>query len=197
MAAAQSGLYGTPLSTRRRNGQADRPGCRGPCDDGRPTARARTLPNAPGATHSLGWRGVQDGPGGAPAPAYLREAVVRRPSSDAHPTSLRPHLRPRAGRIARAAAGGLRWRLGPADYEISAYDPGHDLEFQTVSGPVCDRTGATSSRLPLAGEHPRQRPTLDAQADGLRGLLMGSMVQRTMDAEVHALEHLKAVLERG
>ena len=35
---------------------------------------------------------------------------------------------------------------------------------------------------------------LDASLGGLRGLLMGSMVQRTTEAEVHALNRLKALL---
>jgi carbon monoxide dehydrogenase subunit G len=37
--------------------------------------------------------------------------------------------------------------------------------------------------------------TLDAQLSGLRKLLMGSMVQRTMDAEVASIDNVKRVLE--
>ena len=37
--------------------------------------------------------------------------------------------------------------------------------------------------------------TLDAELSGLRKLLMGSMVQKTMDAEVRAIDKLKRVLE--
>ena len=37
--------------------------------------------------------------------------------------------------------------------------------------------------------------SLDAELSGLRRFLMGSAVQRTMDAEVRTLDNLKAVLE--
>ena len=36
---------------------------------------------------------------------------------------------------------------------------------------------------------------LDAQLSGIRGMLMGGAVQRTMDAEVKTLDNLKRVLE--
>ncbi len=92
---------------------------------------------------------------------------------------------------------GVRGPMGrrvAADYEITAYDPGHHLEFQTVAGPV--RPHGRYDLVPVdGGTHVTF--ALDAPVGRLRGLLMGSMVQRTMDAEVHALERLKAVLERG
>jgi hypothetical protein len=37
--------------------------------------------------------------------------------------------------------------------------------------------------------------SLDAQLTGLRKLLMGSMVQKTMDSEVHNLDNAKRILE--
>jgi hypothetical protein len=37
--------------------------------------------------------------------------------------------------------------------------------------------------------------SLEAQLNGVRRLLMGSAVQKTMDAEVRTLDNLKAVLE--
>ncbi|HVB26720.1 MAG TPA: SRPBCC family protein [Mycobacteriales bacterium] len=81
-----------------------------------------------------------------------------------------------------------------ADYEITVYDPGHHLEFQTLAGPV--RPHGRYEFTSVDGST-RVAFALDAPVAGLRGLLMGSMVQRTMDAEVYALDRLKAVLERG
>jgi len=79
-----------------------------------------------------------------------------------------------------------------ADYMVTAYEPNHRLEFQTITGParphgrydIQEADGGT--RLTFA---------LDAKVGGLAGLFMGGMVQKTMDSEVKAIEHLKAILE--
>ena len=96
---------------------------------------------------------------------------------------------------------GARYRQGvkgpmgrriTADYEITVFEPDRRLEFQTVEGPARphgrydfeDADGGT--RLTFA---------LDAELTGLRKSLMASSVQKTMDAEVRALDNLKRVLE--
>jgi uncharacterized protein YndB with AHSA1/START domain len=92
-------------------------------------------------------------------------------------------------------AQGVRGPMGrgiAADYEITTYEPNWLIEFQTTAGPVrphgrCDFEALDGgTRLTF---------TLEAQLTGLRQLLMGSMVQRTMDAEVEAIDNVKRILE--
>lgn len=92
---------------------------------------------------------------------------------------------------------GVRGPMGrriAADYEITGYEPGRRLEFQTIAGPV-----RPHGRFDFAAAEGGTRLTfsLDAELSGLRRLLMGSMVQGTMDTGVLALEKLKQVLEAG
>ena len=79
-----------------------------------------------------------------------------------------------------------------ADYEITVFEQDKRLEFQTLAGPV-----RPHGRYDLEAADGGTRLTfsLDAELTGLRKLLMGSMVQKTMDAEVTALDDLKRVLE--
>jgi len=79
-----------------------------------------------------------------------------------------------------------------ADDRITAFEPGKRLAFEAIAGPVRptgeyvleDVVGATNVTF-----------SLDAQLGGIQKLLMGGMVQKTMDAEVGALANLKRVLE--
>ncbi len=80
-----------------------------------------------------------------------------------------------------------------ADYEVTVYEPDLRLDFQTIAGPVRPH-GRYDLEAVEGGT--RLTFTLDAELSGLRKMLMGSMVQRTMDSEVRALEELKHVLER-
>jgi uncharacterized protein YndB with AHSA1/START domain len=88
--------------------------------------------------------------------------------------------------------GGLMGRRIPADYEIAAFERNRAIEFQTVAGPV-----RPHGRYELAPADGGTRLTfsLDAPLSGIKGLLMARAVQRTMEAEVGALERLKGVLE--
>lgn len=94
-------------------------------------------------------------------------------------------------RYAQGVRGPMGRRIA-ADYEITTFEPGRRLEFQTIAGPV-----RPHGRYELEAVDGGTRLTfsLDATVTGLRGLLMGSMVQRTMDAEVRALDNAKRVLE--
>jgi uncharacterized protein YndB with AHSA1/START domain len=96
---------------------------------------------------------------------------------------------------------GTRYRQGvkgpmgrriAADYEVTAYEPNRRIEFQAVAGPA-----RPHGRYDLAPDDGGTRVSfaLDAQLSGLRKLFMGAAVQRTMDAEVKALDQLKQVLE--
>ena len=79
-----------------------------------------------------------------------------------------------------------------ADYEVTVFEPPRRLEFQTVTGPA-----RPHGRYDLETVEGGTRLTfsLDATLSVFQRLLMGSMVQRTMDSEVRALDTAKRVLE--
>jgi uncharacterized membrane protein len=96
---------------------------------------------------------------------------------------------------ARYAQGvkGPGGRRIPADIEITDFDPGQSIAFETLTGPVRPR-----GRYLLSAAEGGTRVRFDLDAD-LRGFkrLMSSMVQRTMDNEVGQLERLKRIIEQG
>jgi carbon monoxide dehydrogenase subunit G len=94
-------------------------------------------------------------------------------------------------RYAQGVSGPLGRRIA-ADYEITVFLPNRRLEFQTIAGPA--RPHGRYDFEAVAGGT-RLTFSLDAQLRGLRQLLMGSAVQKTMDAEVRTLDILKRVLE--
>jgi uncharacterized membrane protein len=114
-----------------------------------------------------------------------------------------PEWRPGVLDITRTSGDGVgtRYRQGvrgpmgrrvSADYEITVWDPNRRLEFQTVAGPV-----RPHGRYDFEEADGGTRLTLSLDADlaGLRGLLIGSAVQKTMNSEVRTLDNLKRVLE--
>jgi carbon monoxide dehydrogenase subunit G len=94
-------------------------------------------------------------------------------------------------RYAQGVKGPMGRRIA-ADYEVTVYEPSRRLEFQTTAGPVRPH-GRYDLEAVEGGT--RLTFTLDAEMSGLRKLLMGSMVQKTMEAEVRAIDKLKRVLE--
>ena len=80
-----------------------------------------------------------------------------------------------------------------ADYDITVFEPDQRLEFQTVTGPARPHGRYDFAATPDGGT--QLTFALDAQLSGLRGMLMGGAVQRTMDSEVKTLDNLKRVLE--
>jgi len=94
-------------------------------------------------------------------------------------------------RYAQGVKGPMGRRIA-ADYEITVFEPNRRLEFQTLTGPA--RPHGRYDFEAADGET-RLTFSLDAQLTGLRRLLMGGAVQRTMDAEVRTLDNLKRVLE--
>ncbi|MGH2465710.1 MAG: SRPBCC family protein [Candidatus Limnocylindrales bacterium] len=94
-------------------------------------------------------------------------------------------------RYAQGVKGPMGRRIA-ADFELTVFEPNTHLEFQTLTGPA-----RPHGRYDLAAVDGGTRVTfsLDAQLGGIQKLLMGGMVQKTMDAEVHALDNLKQVLE--
>lgn len=92
---------------------------------------------------------------------------------------------------------GVRGPMGrriAADYQITSFEPNRLLEFQTIAGPVRPR-GRYEFESVDGGT--RLAFALEAELSGIRRLLMGSMVSKTMESEVRSLDRLKRVLEAG
>ena len=97
------------------------------------------------------------------------------------------------GAIYRQGVKGPGGRRIAADSEVTTYDPGRALAFRAIAGPVRP-TG--EFRLEAVPEGTRLSFALDAQLSGIKRLLMGGAVQKTMDAEMLALDRLRDLLER-
>ena len=96
---------------------------------------------------------------------------------------------------------GETWRQGvkgpggrriAADYEITAWEPPQHLAFRAIAGPV-----RPTGEYRLAAEDGGTRLTFSLAADvtGWKRFVMAGAVQSTMDAEMAALDRLKAALE--
>ena len=93
----------------------------------------------------------------------------------------------------RQGVKGPMGRRVPADYRVTAYEPGRLLSFDVTAGPVRPRGRYELSPAPSGGT--RLRFTLECELGGAKKLLMGRSVERAMRSEVGNLERLKAVLE--
>jgi carbon monoxide dehydrogenase subunit G len=96
------------------------------------------------------------------------------------------------GAVYRQGVKGPGGRRIAADYEITGYEPDRSLSFRAIAGPVRP-TG--DYRLEAVPEGTRITFSLDAELSGIKKLLMGGAVQKSMDAEVASLATLKGVLE--
>jgi len=97
--------------------------------------------------------------------------------------------------VGAAYAQGVTGPMGrriAADYEITTFEPSRRIEFQTTAGPVRPH-GRYDFEAVGAGT--RLTFSLEAEVKGIQKLLMGSMVQKTMDVEVRALDNVKRILE--
>jgi uncharacterized membrane protein len=97
-----------------------------------------------------------------------------------------------AGAIYRQGVKGPMGRRIDADYTVTNAEPNRLIEFQTIAGPVRPRGRYTFESV---GGATRLTFHLEADIRGLRGLLLGPGVARTMQSEVETLERLKDVLE--
>jgi uncharacterized membrane protein len=79
-----------------------------------------------------------------------------------------------------------------ADYRVTAYEPNARLAFEAIAGPVRP-TGEYILEEVDGGT--RLTFALQAELGGIRKLLMGGAVQKTMVSEVQATERLKSLLE--
>lgn len=96
------------------------------------------------------------------------------------------------GAVYRQGVKGPGGRRLAADYKVTAFEPGRRMAFEAIAGPV-----RPTGEFQFAEVDGSTRVTfsLDAPLSGWKALVMGGAVQKTMDAEVNALERLKSVLE--
>ena len=83
-------------------------------------------------------------------------------------------------------------RRVPADYEVTAYEPGRRIGFRAIAGPV--RPEGSYELTPLGADGTRVTFALHATPRGL-ARLMSPLVARTMRSEVAQLDRLREVLE--
>jgi uncharacterized membrane protein len=96
------------------------------------------------------------------------------------------------GAIYRQGVKGPGGRRVAADFEVTTYEPNSLFGFRTIAGPVRPRG---ELRLEPAGDATRLTFALEAEVTGVKKLLMGRMVARTMESEVHNIENVKRILE--
>jgi uncharacterized membrane protein len=96
------------------------------------------------------------------------------------------------GAVYRQGVRGPAGRRITADYEVTAYQPDRLMAFKTIAGPVRP-TG--EFRLQEAGGVTTLTLLLQADLAGVKRLFMSGMVQKTMDAEVAAIDNVKRLLE--
>jgi uncharacterized protein YndB with AHSA1/START domain len=98
------------------------------------------------------------------------------------------------GAVYKQGVKGPGGRRIAADYRITEYEPNRRLSFVAIAGPV--RPAGTYLFEEVSGGT-RLSFSLEAELDGIKRLLLGGAVQRTMDAEVAATEQLRSILESG
>ena len=96
------------------------------------------------------------------------------------------------GAVYRQGVKGPGGRRIDADYRVTAYEQNRRLSFEAIAGPV--RPTGEFVFGPADGAT-RLSFALAAELGGIKKLLMGGAVQKTMDAEVASLDRLKELLE--
>ncbi len=96
------------------------------------------------------------------------------------------------GAVYKQGVKGPGGRRVDADYRVTQYEPNERLAFEAIAGPVRP-TGEYTLEEAAGGT--RLTFSLHAELSGIKKLLMGGPVQKTMDAEVAATERLKQLLE--
>jgi len=97
------------------------------------------------------------------------------------------------GTVYRQVVRGPGGRAVDADYEITALEPDRRIAFRTIAGPVRPEG---EFELEALGDATILTFTLDAKLSGWKRLLLGGLVQSTMNSEMAALDQLQEVLER-
>jgi cell division septation protein DedD len=81
-----------------------------------------------------------------------------------------------------------------ADYEVYDFEADRRIAFRGIAGPVRPTGEYLFEDVP---DGTRLTFALSAQLGGIKGLLLGRSVQRSMDAEMRALDRLKRILEEA
>ncbi len=98
------------------------------------------------------------------------------------------------GVVYRQGVKGPGGRRIAADYEVTDYEPNRRLAFKTIAGPVRPNGDFAFEET---SEGTRVTLSLDAALTGIKKLLLGGAVQKTMQAEVKALENLDRAMAGG
>jgi carbon monoxide dehydrogenase subunit G len=142
-------------------------------------------------------------------PTATRTIAIDRPADQAfaffadpaNDRRWRPHVKeiaaggpPGVGSIIRQVVEGPGGRGIAADIEVTAYEPPTSYGFRVIAGPA----------RPVGRFHIEPTSTgcdvtfsLQAELGGLKRLVMGSAIQRSMDGEMSALDTAKALIEAG
>ncbi|MDQ2941684.1 MAG: SRPBCC family protein [Chloroflexota bacterium] len=96
------------------------------------------------------------------------------------------------GTVYRQGVKGPGGRRIGADYEVTAYEPNRRLAFKTIAGPVRPNG---EFRFEETSDGTKVSLTLEANLTGIKKLLLGGAVQRSMEAEVRATENLEGAME--
>ena len=96
------------------------------------------------------------------------------------------------GAVYRQGVRGPGGRRIAADYQVTAYQPDTLMAFKTIAGPV---RPAGEFRLQEADGATTLTLSLRTHLAGVKRLVMSGMVQKTMDAEVAAIDNVKRLLE--
>ena len=99
---------------------------------------------------------------------------------------------PAAGGIVHQAIAGPGGRSITADIRITEYVVPRRYAFVTIAGPVRPIGAYTFAETPRGTSVTFE---LSAEVTGLKKLLMGAAVQKSMDAEMAALDKAQALLE--
>ena len=98
----------------------------------------------------------------------------------------------RVGAIVHQVVAGPGGRGIDADIEVTDYVVPTRYAFKTIAGPV---RPAGSYTFAPEGERTKVTFTLAAELHGLKKLIMGPAVQKSMDSEMAALDSAKTLLE--
>jgi uncharacterized protein YndB with AHSA1/START domain len=96
------------------------------------------------------------------------------------------------GATYRQGVKGPGGRRIDADYRVTAFEPDRRLAFEAIAGPVRPTGEYLLDQVP---DGTRLTFSLDAELSGIKKLLIGGAVQKTMDAEIAATDRLKQLLE--
>ena len=102
---------------------------------------------------------------------------------------------PAVGARVHQVIAGPAGRGIPADIEITSYVPDQQYAFAVVAGPV--RPRGEFRFAPTADGGTEVALTLSADLGGVKKLLLGRSVQKSMDSEAAGLDRAKSVLESG